>query len=396
MIGVSVLSSCDFLLFSELEDGKGARLEFAGWLPAWAGDAGYLSVLENREILTTVSPVWYQVNESGEIRFVGPGNHQRIVDSLQDMDIGILPSVPLFDHELFTTIVTDSMRFERHVAGLIDIGLDPAHDGIDLNYESIKLTDRSAYYELLKRVAASLQAERKTVSVTVLAEWSDSSDVYPSLKETHEVIDYAKIAAVADELRIMAYDFTSAYMQSPGPIGPLTWQRQVLNYAIAKGVPRGKIVLGVHLYGYEWHVVVRGESGDGKEERLSFTPDFRDNSITDVRVRTYDYRLVKKALSIVSRSATSKQTAYQGEQILRYTRVYEGGRPTEERVLVFVDQEGLQARADLARELGIKGMAFWRLGRTDELLELLPKNPKVSRGKVVSWRKELAGFLIGF
>ncbi len=340
IIGVSVLSSCDFLLFSELEDGKDAGLEFAGWLPAWAGDAGYLSVLENREMLTTVSPVWYQVNESGEIRFVGPDNHRRIVDSLQDMDIGILPSVPLFDHELFTTIVTDSMRFERHVAGLVDIGPDPANDGIDLNYESIKLTDGSAYYEILKRVAASLQAEGKTVSVTVLAEWSDSSDVYPSFKETHEVIDYAKIAAVADELRIMAYDFTSAYMQSPGPIGPLTWQHQVLNYAIAKGVPRGKIVLGVHLYGYEWHVVVRGESRDEKEERPSFTPDFRDNSITDVRVRTYDYRLVKKALSIASRSATSEQTAHQGEQILRYTRVYEGGRPTE----VGAIADGLESR----------------------------------------------------
>jgi Predicted glycosyl hydrolase len=48
----------------------------------------------------------------------------------------------------------------------------------------------------------------------------------------------------------MAYDYTSASTLYPGPIGPLNWIEQVMQYALTKAEPQ-KFVLGVHLYSYE-------------------------------------------------------------------------------------------------------------------------------------------------
>ena len=68
--------------------------------------------------------------------------------------------------------------------------------------------------------------------------------------QRNQAQDYAAIGRVADQVRVMAYDYhwsTSA----PGPIAPVDWVRDVLDYSLTR-IPADKIVLGVPLYGYDW------------------------------------------------------------------------------------------------------------------------------------------------
>jgi spore germination protein len=38
----------------------------------------------------------------------------------------------------------------------------------------------------------------------------------------------------------------------PGPIGPITWAKKVIDHARSVGVPPSKLVLGISLYGRSW------------------------------------------------------------------------------------------------------------------------------------------------
>jgi spore germination protein len=62
--------------------------------------------------------------------------------------------------------------------------------------------------------------------------------------------NFAAIGRVANQVRIMAYDYHWA-TSAPGPVAPLPWVRSVLKYAKSQ-IPAHKIILGVPLYGYDW------------------------------------------------------------------------------------------------------------------------------------------------
>jgi spore germination protein YaaH len=341
---------------------------YAAWVPNWAGDAGYESLLKNKDFINSASPVWHHVLEDGTLEFKPSSNYKEMIQLMKNEEMEIIPSIPLFDHEIFSRIANDEALFSAHVNALIEIGLDENYDGIDIDYESIQLKDKDKYYQMLKEVSESLHANGKSLVVTALSEWDTPE--YSNLVETHEVLDYGLINEYADEIRIMTYDYTHPKMLSPGPIAPLNWQREVIEYALAQEVPAEKFVLGVHLYGYEWF---NEKSEDAEEDEVldsmqhdlevKYFPEENSDENLYSWARAYTYELVQKALKFEGEAET-----YEGEQIYRYTREYEDGL-VEERVLVYLNPEGVAARIALAEEYGLKGVAFWRLGGDGALLE---------------------------
>ena len=112
-------------------------------------------------------------------------------------------------------------------------------DGVQIDFESVSRDDAEYFFDFLKGLRNSLPAGR-ILSVAVPARTRLIADAY----------DYSRIAAVADKLIVMAYDehwSTSA----PGPVASLPWCGKVVDYS--RGViDRGKIVMGVPLYGRAW------------------------------------------------------------------------------------------------------------------------------------------------
>jgi spore germination protein YaaH len=197
-----------------------------------------------------------------------------------------------------------------------------------------------------------------------LAKWGDEIN-YPGLKETRAVQDWAKIAPLVDEIRLMTYDYTGAGSLYPGPIGPLEWQEEVLKYAITKA-PKEKFVLGVHLYAYERWVEVKDPSQDKKFEdpTLAFKTDFDQQKSTKESMRSYTYQTVKRVLT----DYPGQKDEYQGEKIYKYTKTNDITGILENRVMVYIDPEGVKAIVDLAKKYQIQGVAFWRIGADGELL----------------------------
>lgn len=324
------------------------KIEYSGWLPNWASDTGFVTI-KNNEIFNSISPVWYEVNEDGSLKNTFPSNKQNIIDYAKENNIKIYPTIAMMDHEIFTKVLQDPLNFNRHLNAILNISKN--YDGIDLDYESTKLSDKEKYFELISALSSGLKKENKKLIITVLAKWGDDV-LYPSLRETRQVQDWQELNKFADEIRIMTYDFTFIKAYFPGPIAPISWIKDVLSYALTK-IPASKIVLGIHLYSYEWAITAT--------EPYDFIIDMSANKTGDTNASSYNYSTVKSIL--MNHKGTISD--FDDESIFRYE---EDGK---KKTLVYQTPEQVKARVDLAKSYGLKGVVFWRLGGEDNLLSQL-------------------------
>ena len=117
--------------------------------------------------------------------------------------------------------------------------------GIDIDYEDLQASDRTAFTTFITQLAGALHVAGKMLSVDLFAKSSDRGYDQRNLAQ-----DYQAIGRVADQVRLMGYDYHWA-SSGPGPVAPISWIRAVLSYAKTQ-IPAGKIILGVPLYGYDW------------------------------------------------------------------------------------------------------------------------------------------------
>jgi spore germination protein len=303
-----------------------ADIRYNAWIPSWAMNSGLKSLEAKKDQFETVSPVFYEMASDGRIN-VNKGGLDKLKQIVSGTSIKVIPTIAGFDPASLSIVLNDQEKFDRHIAFLLKEVDDNQFDGLDLDYEGTYLKDKEKYFTLLEKLSSELHSRNKLMTVAVLSKWGDFT-TYGFMPETREVQDYAKISEYADQVRIMTYDFTGSGGTNPGPIAPLSWMEEVLNYAV-KRVPVQKIVMGVHLYGYAWP---NGEAG-----------------------RALDYGQVLN----LQKENSSLQTFYNDtnkEGALRYSqngKTYFG---------YYATPESIKARIDLAAKYGIHGVAFWRLG----------------------------------
>jgi spore germination protein YaaH len=348
----------------EAKKEQNSDLNVGGWVPDWASASGLESLQNNNELFDNFSPVWYEIQEDGSLLNKVPKNHEEIILYARNHGIEIIPSIALFDHETLTSVLQSEENLDRHVEDIHGVVMDNNFDGIDLDYESTKLSDKDKYFELLERLDNRFEPEDKKLVVTVLPKWGDEVE-YLSLKETREVQDWSLISNYADEIRVMAYDYTYIMSKNPGPIAPLEWVEEVIKYGVSK-VDSKKLTLGVHLYSYEWwEEVPEGEEDVGFEaEDLQFKSDYNQNGVADSANRSYSYLIVQRVLD----QYEGELDEFQGEKIYRYSKVNDDTQIFENRVLVYIDDHGVQERINLAMEYNLRGVSFWRLGADGNIL----------------------------
>lgn len=336
----------------------------SGWIPDWGTKEGLETIKYNSDLLDSISPVWYEANPDGSLKNNEPKNKTEMVTLIRDKKLELIPSIASFDHEILTPILQTQANLDRHVNDILNLVKTNNYDGIDIDYESTKLTDKDKYFEFLKKLSEGLKKDQKRLTVAVIPQWGEAD--YPSFKETRKVQDWAEIGKYADEIRIMTYDYTSGGSQYLGPIAPLDWQESVIKYGLTK-TDKTKLSLGIHLYSYEkWIEVKDPNKNPGFEvPSLKFETDFRKTGQGEVISRSYTFETVSKIL----KDFQGTKAEYQGELLYRYSKPNNDTGILENRLMVYIDQKGVQARIDLAKKYGLKGIAFWRLGGEGELLK---------------------------
>ena len=259
----------------------------------------------------------------------------------------VVPSiVDVMDAGGMAAVLADPASRAAHVAAIGDLAADNDFDGIDIDYEKFAFADaratwpttRPLWIDFVRELGSRLHADGRTLTVSV-----------PHIKDDgrtddsgYWVYDYAGMAPHVDQIRIMAYDFST---DKPGPIAPLDFVRGAIAAAKDAVDDDSKLVLGVALYGYNWPVATVGVCPAEQEGK------------TSVSQRNIDELLAK-------RSATPTFDTVTGESSFTYQLEVTDGTTTctQTREVHYVDAEGARQRIDMARTERLGGVALWALG----------------------------------
>lgn len=235
-------------------------------------------------------------------------------------------------------------------------------DGIDLDFEDFAFIDSNKtwpttaprWIAFIKDLSAKLHANGKLLSVTTPPLFDPATG-----KKGYYVYSWAAIGSYIDQLRIMAYDYSTS---SVGPIGPITWTEQAVQYAAAV-MPASKVWIGVPGYGRDWVTAVNGTC-----------PTSPINYQKSVAVGA-------KAATFLSRDALGLAASYGasptfnpkfGESTFTYLKNYVGKNSagvqtscTATRTAWYQDAYSIGLRAGLVAKYHLGGLTEWTLGMED-------------------------------
>jgi len=324
------------------------------WAPYWTLDRTNAEFGGRVDSLREVSPFWYRVNSAAEIVQDpnAPGAAtEEFIGRLRRSDTKIIPSVmDYLPAGGMAAVLADPVSRRTHVEALVDFVVAGDFDGVDLDYEQFAFADdRSTWettsvhwIEFLTELSTELRARDLTLTVSVPPIY----DAERTATSGYWVYDYAAMAEVVDNIRIMAYDFSTA---TAGPIAPLEFVQRAVDGATAAVSDRSRLVLGIPVYGYNWPVAAVGTCPDDAPGR------------TTVTTRSVHDLLDRRGGEPVRNDST-------GEWTFDYELVVEGDETScvQQREVHYVDGDGAVERIEIARRAGFGGVALWALGYEDE------------------------------
>lgn len=231
-----------------------------------------------------------------------------------------------FSAQLGELILTRTDLQDRLLENLIRLMRERGYRGLNVDFEFLPPPMREPYNQFLRRAAARMRAEGFSLS-TALAPKVGPEQV----GWWYEAKDYPAHGEITDFTVIMTYEWG----WSGGPpraVAPLNEVERVMNYAVSV-IPREKLLMGIPLYGYDW--------------TLPFVPGgpFARTLSPQAAVRQAVERGVAIAYDPVAQSPFYRYTDDQGRQ----------------HEVWFEDARSIQAKFDLVKRLGIRGVSYWRL-----------------------------------
>jgi len=134
---------------------------------------------------------------------------------------------------LASVVLAEAPLREAFIENLLTKIKELNFDGLEIDFEMLDQDDAENYLAFLKELKNRLTPLNLELAVDLEARLNNEV-----------ALDWQRIAEIADKVRIMAYDYHSRTTAIPGPISPVGWVQEVLEYALSK-IPAQKIFLGL-------------------------------------------------------------------------------------------------------------------------------------------------------
>ncbi len=339
--------------------------EVSGWVPYWAASAGVATALQNIDTITEVNPFVYTVKSDGtlvaEVDFSDPTwAGLRYEAGLKH--VRFVPSIIWNDGPAIDAVLRNPTLRALQVKTIVSEVLSKQFDGIDIDYEG-KLPQTAPYFSLfLKELSEALPSE-KWLMCSVLARTPPES-FYGSREKVPLNLAYAddfkQLNTYCDRVRIMAYDQQRADMKlnaaNPDPYAPvasLTWVESVMRIASLE-INSRKLVMGVATYGWEYEMYPT-QWYMGYDVLSSFNPSH--GVALAALLGVSPVRTEAGELMLTYPVSTSGSISSVASSAIATTSTH----PHATRVLVWSDSVAIKQKLDLARSLGLRGVAIFKV-----------------------------------
>ncbi|MBE1445485.1 LysM peptidoglycan-binding domain-containing protein [Paenibacillus sp. OAS669] len=217
-------------------------------------------------------------------------------------------------------------------------------DGVNIDFEDVHYEDREKLSAFYRELGAALKERGYYYSVDVPSRTSDEPT-----NPFSAPFNYSILGEVVDELVLMLYNEHGWPGSGPGPVVSIGWMRTVVNYALTK-MPASKITAAVSVFGFDFNLTTNRNTYATYQMAMDLAKKYNKEVIFDEKTQT---------------------------PMFAYTD--ESGKKHE---VWFENAASIQAKMDLANQLGIRGIALWRLGMEDPAIWTMMRDHFVIRKSV--------------
>ncbi|MEH7386574.1 cell wall-binding repeat-containing protein [Bacillus sp. JJ1521] len=290
-------------------------------------------------VINEAAPSYFDLNDDGTLKITTKMDKTFIAE-MHKRGVKVVPFLSNhWNRDQGRAALANREQLSTQIAkAVVDYNLD----GVNVDIENVSDIDRDNYTDFVRLLRDKLSAD-KSLSVAVAANpngWT---------KGWHGSYDYQKLAQYSDYLMIMAYD-ESWEGSAPGPVASVSFAERSIQYALSKGVPANKVVLGLPHYGRYWvedaTVGGHGISNNRVEEMIN---KYESTIIFDGISQS------PKATVIIKQG--DPPTVINGKTLApgKYTIWYE-------------NEQSIKAKVDLVDKYNIKGTGSWSLGQENHAL----------------------------
>ena len=306
-----------------------------GWHPYWVSASAHLSY--DYKALSHIAYFSYEVDTAtGGYTSIHNWSTTPVIDYAHQQGTKVLLTVTNFGSSRNSEILSDTVKQKYMITRLITLLKARNGDGINFDFESVSLSQRTNLTKFITRAVTMIKAELPESEIsmaTPAVDWSGSWDI----KTLSELCDY---------LIVMGYDYYWSGSSTAGPVAPLEGESynvtRTINTYLTAGVSPEKLLLGVPWYGYDWPVLTNTRKATASGTATS-------------RIYTSANQLAVTYGKIFDLATKVPYVSYSGSPAWRQ--------------LWFDDPESLSMKYTLAKNKNLGGIGIWALsyegGRSD-------------------------------
>lgn len=287
------------------------------------------SVVEHSPLLTYVASFSFEVRADGSlatfdisaVKSAAAGSGAVMMMVVTNLENGT------FSDTLGAAILSDTSVQDVLLSNIIETAKEYGFKDIHFDFEYLRPEDRENYNTFLRKASERLHAEDLLMSTALAPKTSDSQT-----GRWYTAHDYKAHGEIADFVVIMTYEW--GYSAGPPmPVSPIGSVRQVLEYA-KTAIPPDKIMMGQNLYGYDWTLPYV----KGGEYARALSP--------------------QAAISVARENNTNIEFDYSAQA--PFFQYWDAS--SKQHIVWFEDARSINAKFDLLKELGLRGISYWKLG----------------------------------
>jgi spore germination protein YaaH len=374
--------------------------EVSGWLPYWRAATSTADVFPHLDKLTEINPFGYTVKNDGSLydaANLGDPNsaYAPLIAAARAQHVRIIPTVMWSNTTAIDTVLKSRTLRAQHVAAIAAMVNQNNFDGVDIDYEGKKASDKPYFTLFLKQLYAALGKKYVMCTVESRTPPQDLNTNAP-LSSIQYSNDFVALNKYCDRVRFMTYDQESvdktlnnaAGSDIYTPVADPAWVKKAIKLAEQSISPK-KIEMGVATYGYEYDITPYANSSGYMYDLLwSFNPKYATQIASSIGITpmrntsgemafTYTPTTTPAALPSGASPATpttaGSQTASLGTAVAQ-AATNSNNLPGTLRYMTWSDSVAIAQKIALAKQLGIRGISIFKLdgGEDQNIWNVLP------------------------